>query len=189
MYLIVGLGNPGLKYRSTRHNVGFTAIDALAKRQGLRFTKKRFRGVTAEGTIGSEKVILLKPHTYMNLSGDAVAEAAKFYHLSPEKIIVFYDDIDLDLGRLRIKASGSAGTHNGMRSIIARLTRQDFPRIRIGIGKNPPYMDLATYVLSKLTKDQKKLIEEACERAAEAAEMIVKNGSADAAMSKYNGMK
>ena len=187
MYLIVGLGNPGLKYRNTRHNVGFTAIDALAKEHGLRFTKKRFRGVTAEGTIGGEKVVLLKPHTYMNLSGQALAEAAKFYHLAPENIIVFYDDIDLDPGRLRIKASGSAGTHNGMRSIISCLGRQDFPRIRIGIGKNPPYMDLVAYVLSKLTKDQKQVIEDACERAAQAAELIVKNGNADAAMSKYNG--
>ena len=187
MYLIAGLGNPGLKYRSTRHNVGFAAVDCLAKNLGLRFTKKRFRGVTAEGTIGSEKVVLLKPHTYMNLSGQAIAEAAKFYHLPPEKVIVFYDDIDLDPGRLRIKASGSAGTHNGMRSIISCLGRQDFPRIRIGIGKNPPYMDLAAYVLSKLTKDQKILIEDACERAAKAAELIVRNGSADEAMSKFNG--
>ena len=187
MYLIAGLGNPGLKYRNTRHNVGFSAVDCLAKNLGLRFTKKRFRGVTAEGTVGGEKVILLKPHTYMNLSGQALAEAANFYHLTPDKIIVFYDDIDLDLGRLRIKASGSAGTHNGMRSIISCLGRQDFPRIRIGIGKNPPYMDLAAYVLSKLTKDQKALIEDACERAAQAAELIVRNGNADAAMSKYNG--
>jgi len=187
MYLIAGLGNPGLKYRSTRHNVGFTAIDTLAKRNGMHFLKKRFRGVTAEGTIGGEKVILLKPHTYMNLSGQALQEAVKFYHLPPEKVIVMYDDIDLDPGRLRIKASGSAGTHNGMRSIITCLGRQDFPRIRIGIGKNPPYMDLAAYVLAKLTKEQKKVIEEACEHAAEAAELIVKNGSADEAMSRFNG--
>ena len=187
MYLIAGLGNPGLKYRNTRHNVGFAAVDYLAKELGLRFTKKRFRGVTAEGTVGGEKVVLLKPHTYMNLSGQAIAEAAKFYHLPPEKIIVFYDDIDLDLGRLRIKASGSAGTHNGMRSIISCLGRQDFPRIRIGIGKNPPYMDLAAYVLSQLTKDQQALIEAACQRAASAAELIVKNGTADEAMSRYNG--
>lgn len=187
MYLIVGLGNPGLKYRNTRHNVGFSAIDCFAKEHGMRFSKKRFRGVTAEGVIGGEKIVLLKPHTYMNLSGQAVAEAAKFYQLPPEHVIVFYDDIDLDLGRLRIKGSGSAGTHNGMRSIISSLGRQDFPRIRIGIGKNPPYMDLAVYVLSKLTKDQKKLIDDACARAAEAAELIIKNGNADMAMSRFNG--
>lgn len=187
MYLIAGLGNPGLKYRNTRHNVGFAAVDCLAKNLGLRFSKKRFQGVTAEGMLYGEKIVLLKPHTYMNLSGRAIAEAAKFYQLSPEQIIVFYDDIDLDLGRLRIKASGSAGTHNGMRSIISSLGQKDFPRIRIGIGKNPPYMDLAAYVLSKLNREQKKVIEDACARAAEAAELIVKTGKADAAMSRYNG--
>jgi len=186
MYIIAGLGNPGLKYRNTRHNAGFTAIDALAEKNRLHFVKKRFQGITAEGVIAGEKVLLLKPYTYMNLSGEAISEAVKFYKTELSHVIVMYDDIDLDIGKLRIRESGSAGTHNGMRSIVAMLKSQSFPRIRIGIGKNPPYMQLADYVLMKLKGEQKKAFEENAVRAAEAAEELIKNG-AQSAMAKFNG--
>ena len=186
MYLIVGLGNPGLKYKNTRHNAGFCAIEELARRAGLRFSKKRFSGAVAEGTVAGERVALLKPYTFMNLSGDAVAEAARFYKLPPQNIIVLYDDIDLELGRLRVRSRGSAGTHNGMRSILARLRTEDFPRVRIGIGKNPPYMQLADYVLAKLRGGQRQALAEACALAAAAAEEIVAHGP-EAAMARFNG--
>jgi len=186
MILIAGLGNPGLKYRSSRHNAGFMAIDALAEEQKLRFLKKRFLGVAAEGYIGDEKVLLLKPHTYMNLSGDAVAQAMEFYRLPPGKLIVVYDDIDLEPGQLRVRGSGSAGSHNGMRSVIARIRTMDFPRVRIGIGKPPPYMDLADYVLQKPGKLERGVFKKSCERGAEAVLEIVKYGVASA-QQKYNG--
>lgn len=185
MYLIVGLGNIGLKYKNTRHNMGFMAIDELAKRNGLRFNKKRFKGSVAEGTINGKKVVLLKPSTYMNLSGDSVIEAYRFYKPDPKDIIVLYDDIDLDAGKLRIRPSGSAGTHNGMRSIVAALKTYGFARVRIGIGKNPPYMQLADYVLQKLKGNDKKTLEEACTRAAKAVEMIVSEG-VDRVMNEFN---
>lgn len=186
MNLIVGLGNPGLKYRNTRHNAGFAAIDALAEKAGLRFNKKRFQGVVAEGKIGGKSVLLLKPHTYMNLSGEAVAEAMRFYKLTPQELLVIYDDIDLDLGRLRIKAGGSAGSHNGMRSIVARVGSEKFPRLRIGIGKPKPPMDLAAFVLQKLRAEQKKAFLANSERAAEAALEILRHG-VEEAQQKYNG--
>ena len=186
MYLIVGLGNPGLKYRNTRHNAGFMVLAALAEKNGLRFSKKRFQGVVAEGVIAGEKAVLLKPYTYMNLSGEAVFEAVSFLKPDLSRVIVIYDDVDLELGKLRVRASGSAGTHNGMRSIVARLRSLGFPRVRIGIGKNPPYMDLADYVLMKLKKDQKQIMEEAASRAAQAVEELIKNG-VESAMSHYNG--
>lgn len=186
MYIIVGLGNPGLKYRHTRHNAGYMAIEALASRHKLRFSKKRFQGVVAEGSVEGQKVVLLKPQTYMNLSGNAVWEIVDYYRLQLERLIVIYDDVDLDEGRLRIKPSGSAGTHNGMRSIIARLRSKDFPRVRVGIGKNPPYMQLADYVTGKLPKDRRGQMEEAAQRAAIAVEEILRAG-VQSAMAKFNG--
>ncbi len=185
MYLIVGLGNIGLKYKNTRHNMGFMAIDELAKRNGLKFNKKRFKGNVAEGSLYGNKVVLLKPSTYMNLSGESVIEAYRFYKPDPKDIIVLYDDIDLDMGKLRIRPSGSAGTHNGMRSIVNHLKTYGFARVRIGIGKNPPYMQLADYVLQKLKGNDKKTLEEACEKAAKAVESIVSQG-VDKAMNEYN---
>ena len=140
----------------------------------------------AEGKIGGKSVLLLKPHTYMNLSGEAVAEAMRFYKLTPQELLVIYDDIDLDLGRLRIKAGGSAGSHNGMRSIVARVGSEKFPRLRIGIGKPKPPMDLAAFVLQKLKAEQKKAFLANSERAAEAALEILKHG-VEAAQQKYNG--
>lgn len=186
MFVIVGLGNPGLRYRNTRHNAGFMAIDALAEKNKLRFTKKRFQGMTAEGVIGGEKVLLLKPYTFMNVSGDAVYDAVNFFKLPTSNVIIIYDDTDLDIGRIRVRPSGSAGTHNGMRSIIGRLRTYDFPRVRIGIGKHPAYIELRDYVLQKLVKDDRKAMEQGVARAALAVEEIIKNG-ADSAMAKFNG--
>lgn len=183
-YIIVGLGNPGLKYRNTRHNMGFLAIDALAKDTGARFNKKRFRGITAECRIEGRQVLLLKPHTFMNLSGEAVAEVVQFYKLPPERLIVLYDDIDLAAGSLRIKARGSAGTHNGMRSIIGAIKTERFPRVRIGIGK-PEKAELVSYVLGKPEKSQRADIGQAIENAAAAAALIVSKG-VEAAQQKYN---
>ena len=164
MFIIAGLGNPGLKYRNTRHNVGFIAVDALIKKMAFRSVKKNFQSAVFEGSISGQRVLVLKPQTYMNLSGKAIKEAVNFYKLPYQNLIVIYDDIDLDEGRLRIKPSGSAGTHNGMRSIISELGTGDFPRIRIGIGKNPPFMDLKDYVLAKLKGDSKQRLCDACLR-------------------------
>ena len=185
MYLIVGLGNIGLKYKNTRHNMGFMAIDELAKRNGLKFNKKKFKGTVAEGSIFKKKVVLLKPSTYMNLSGESVIEAYNYYKPKIEDVIVLYDDIDLEAGALRVRPSGSAGTHNGMRSIVSALKTYGFARVRIGIGKNPPYMELADYVLQKLKGDNKKLLEEACVRAAKACETIISDG-VERAMNEFN---
>ena len=185
MYLIVGLGNIGLKYKNTRHNMGFAAIDALAKRNGLRFNKKRFKGSVAEGNVFVKKGVRLKPSTDRNLSWDSVIEAYRFYKPDPKDIIVLYDDIDLDAGKLRVRPSGSAGTHNGMRSIVAALKTYGFARVRIGIGKNPPYMQLADYVLQKLKGNDKKTLDEACERAAKAVETIIAEG-VERAMNDFN---
>lgn len=185
MKLIVGLGNPGLKYKNTRHNAGFQAIDALADDMGIRFVKKRFSGVTAEGRIGGEKVVLLKPHTYMNRSGDAVREAMTFFKIGGSDLIVMYDDVDLPFGRLRIREKGSAGTHNGMRSIVSAVGSGDFMRIRMGIGRAPERMDLADYVLARLSREEKKEFARCAKDAADAARILVREG-AGAAQQKYH---
>lgn len=186
MYLIVGLGNPGLRYRSTRHNAGFMAMDALEEATGIKIKKKQFDGVTGEGTVAGEKVVLLKPHTYMNLSGKSVFKAMQYYKMPVENIIVIYDDIDLALGRLRIRGGGSAGTHNGMRSIISELKTQNFPRVRVGIGKQPPEIALKDYVLMRVKGNERLELLKGCKNAAEAAIDIVKNGVSHA-QAEYNG--
>ena len=184
MFLLTGLGNPGLAYRKTRHNAGFSAVDRLAERNGVRFNKKGFSAVLGEGRIGAERVLLMKPQTYMNNSGDAVQQALHFYRLPPENLIVLYDDIDLPVGSLRIRQSGSAGTHNGMRSIIACVHSENFARIRIGVGKDESLL-LADYVLKRPGKDERKMLEDAFDRAADAAELIVSGRLLDA-QAKYN---
>lgn len=186
MYLIAGLGNPGLKYKNTRHNVGWMAIDALAEDVGAKFVKNRFSAKVAECRICSERCILIKPLTYMNLSGKAVREAASFYKIPPENVIVLYDDIDLDIGRLRVRGKGSAGSHNGMKSVVGEMNSEEMKRVRLGIGKNPPYMDLAAYVLQKLGGKEKAAIKEAAEKAAGAVVTIIGSG-VEAAQQKYNG--
>ena len=184
MFIITGLGNPGLAYRKTRHNAGFQAIDRIAEKCGIRFNKKSFSSLLGEGALGGERVLLVKPQTYMNLSGDAVQQVLNYYKLSPENLLVLYDDIDLPIGSMRIRANGSAGTHNGMRSIIACIHSEDFPRIRIGVGKDDSLL-LKDYVLKRPSRDEQKILNEVFDNAADAAELIV-SGKLSEAQGKYN---
>lgn len=186
MYLIAGLGNPTREYEKTRHNVGFDTIDVLADRINTDVAERKFKGLYGKGMLGGEKVILLKPQTFMNLSGESVRAAADFYKIPPDHIIVIYDDISLDVGHLRIRTKGSAGGHNGIKNIIAHLGTQDFPRIKIGVGGKPPRMDLADYVLSRFPAEERKIMETAFKDAAEAAGVLIAEGP-DAAMNRFNG--
>ena len=185
MYLIAGLGNPTREYEKTRHNVGFEAIDILADKAGTTVTEKKHKALYGKGYIGGQKVILAKPQTYMNLSGESIREIADFYKIEPENIIILCYDINLSEGQLRIRLKGSAGGHNGLKNIISHLGTQEFPRIRIGVGEKPRGMDLADYVLGRFPKEQQVVMEEAYRDAAEAACMMIEDG-ADAAMNHYN---
>lgn len=188
-WLIVGLGNPGPEYTKTRHNCGFRALDILAKKLGCRVDKGKFQGLYNQVTYGDTKVFLLKPQTYMNLSGNSVKQLASFYHIPPQHIIVMYDDISLEPGRLRIRADGSAGGHNGIKSIIACLGGQDFPRVKIGVGAKPhPDYDLADWVLSNFSAAEEKDLASALERSADAALSIIDRGVPETA-NRYNGSK
>ena len=185
-YLVVGLGNPGSQYEATRHNVGFRAVDALAKEAGVKIGRAKFQALTAQATVGGVRVLLMKPQTYMNLSGVAVKQAADFYKVPPERVLVLFDDIDLDVGRLRIRRNGSAGGHNGIKSIISSLGSQEFPRIKIGVGAKPhPDYDLADWVLSRFTLAEQKLLDPAIEHAAEAVPVIFTQGI-ERASSQFN---
>lgn len=175
MHIIAGLGNPGLKYRKTPHNCGYMAADELAGLLKARFSKRNFNALLAEAFLNGEKLILLKPETYMNRSGGAVRAAMEFYNLSPDRLIVLYDDKDLEPGRLRIRDKGSAGSHNGMKSVIEALGTEEFPRVRMGIGK-PEQMALMDHVLHKLSREEQKLYKDMAERAAKAALEIVTKG-------------
>lgn len=187
-WLIVGLGNPGDNYAKTRHNVGFRAIDALAKSLGARVDRAKFRGLYGQTVFEGNKLILLKPQTFMNNSGLSVMDAAHFYKLPPERVIVLFDDISLDVGRLRVRADGSAGGHNGIKSIIGCLNSQDFPRVKIGVGAKPhPDYDLADWVLSDFSASEEKALAPAIERAGEAALAIIKDG-VPAAANRFNGL-
>ncbi|MBQ9852271.1 MAG: aminoacyl-tRNA hydrolase [Ruminiclostridium sp.] len=186
-WLVVGLGNPGPKYDWTRHNMGFLVIDELAQREKIPVQKLKFKALTNTVVIGDRSVLLMKPTTYMNLSGGAVGEAARFYKIPPERILVISDDVALPQGKLRIRRSGSAGGHNGLKDIIAHLGGDGFPRIKVGVGGKPhPDSDMADWVLGKFTGQDKKVMEEAIKRAADAVEELLKNG-VDQAMSKFNG--
>ena len=186
-WLIVGLGNPGEKYENTRHNVGFQVIDELAERQGRPVQRLKFKALTGLLTIGGEKALVMKPVTYMNLSGEAVRPAADFYKLPPERILVISDDVALAAGRLRIRAKGSAGGHNGLKSIIQHLGTDQFPRIRVGVGEKPhPDYDLADWVLGRPQGEDKKAIDAAVKRAADAVECILTQGL-ERGMGKFNG--
>ena len=185
MYLIAGLGNPTREYEKTRHNVGFEAIDILADKAGTTVTEKKHKALYGKGYIGGQKVILAKPQTYMNLSGESIREIADFYKIEPENIIILCDDINLSEGQLRIRLKGSAGGHNGLKNIISHLGTQEFPRIRIGVGEKPRGMDLADYVLGRFPKEQQGVMEEAYRDAGEAACLMIEDG-ADAAMNHYN---
>ena len=188
-WLIVGLGNPGPEYAKTRHNCGFRAMDILAKKLGCRVDKGKFQGLYNQVTYGEKKLFLLKPQTFMNLSGNSVKQLASFYHIPSQQIIVMYDDISLEPGRLRIRADGSAGGHNGIKSIIACLGGQDFPRVKIGVGAKPhPDFDLADWVLSTFSATEEKALVSALERAADAALCIIDHGVPETA-NRYNGSK
>jgi PTH1 family peptidyl-tRNA hydrolase len=185
-WIVVFLGNPGAKYAGTRHNVGFMTADALGKDAGIRIDRLRFRALTGSGAVGGEKVFLMKPQTFMNLSGDAVQEAMRFYKLPLERVLVVSDDVALPVGKLRIRRNGSAGGHNGLKDIIDKCGGEDFPRIRIGIGE-PPHADydMADWVLSQFSGGDKDLIAEAAKNAAAAVETIIRDGL-DKAMNMYN---
>ncbi len=185
-YIIVGLGNPGKQYELTRHNCGFMAIDRLAEKENCRLTKIRFKSTTGECTINGHRCLLMKPSTFMNLSGQAVVEAMNFYKIPPENTIIMFDDISLDVGRIRIRRSGSDGGQNGMKNIIYLSGSDKFPRVKIGIGKKPhPDYDLKDWVLSRFSKEDMKTLNEVLDNAAESAALIV-GDKTDLAMQRFN---
>ncbi len=185
IFLMAGLGNPGAKYENTRHNVGFDAIDYLSAKYNIRLSKIGFKGVYGEGDIEGIRTVLLKPQTFMNLSGESIRDIVAWYKLPMERVLVIYDDIDLEPGNIRVRPKGSSGTHNGMKSIIYQLQSDAFPRVRIGIGKAPEKWDLADYVLSKFSKEDREIIDKSVERAAEAAVTVARYG-VEKAMASVN---
>ena len=188
MYIIAGLGNPTREYEKTRHNVGFEAVDVLADKLGARVTEKKHRAFYGTARIGSERIVLSKPQTYMNLSGESIRAMADFYKVEPDHIIIICDDINLAEGQLRIRTKGSAGGHNGLKNIISHLGTQEFLRIRVGVGEKPKEMDLADYVLDRFPREQEDVMAQAYKDAAEAAIMMVTDG-AEAAMNYFNRKK
>ncbi len=188
MYYIVGLGNPGLQYENTRHNVGFLTIDYLTRKYNINVKKIKFKSLYGQGEISGHKVMLIKPQTYMNNSGETLRELYSYYKFDHDKLIVIYDDIDIEFGSIRIKKKGSAGTHNGMKSIIYNLQYDDFPRIKLAVGKKPDFMNLANFVLSGFRGDDVKVIEDEIEMAADAVESILADGI-EKAMGTYNPIR
>lgn len=185
-YIVCGLGNPGTQYENTRHNAGFMAIDTIAEKIGADVKKLKFKSLTADVTLGGVRCLLMKPSTFMNNSGEAVAEAMNFYKLTPDKLLIIYDDISLDVGRLRIRQKGSDGGHNGIKSIILHTNSDKFLRIRIGVGAKPhPDYDLADWVLSGFPKEQAEALEQSLSNAASAAELMVQ-GKINEAMNTFN---
>ena len=185
MKAIIGLGNPGIKYAGTRHNIGFDAVTAIADKYNLKLNNKKFKGLYADCYVGGEKVILVQPQTFMNLSGECVREVADFYKLNPDEIIIICDDINLDTGRIRIRKKGSAGGHNGLKNIILHLGTEEFPRIRVGAGEKPSDWDQVDFVLGRFPKDEEPIIREALSNVVSAVEAWVTDGI-DTAMNKYN---
>ena len=186
-WLLVGLGNPGTQYENTRHNVGFLVADELAERQNAPIQRLKFKALTNLLTISGEKVLVMKPVTYMNLSGEAVRQAVDFYKIPPERVLVVSDDTALAVGRLRIRKGGSAGGHNGLKNIIQHLGTDQFPRVRVGVGEKPhPDYDMADWVLGKFQGEDRKAIDAAVKRAADAVECLIGEGP-DRAMNKFNG--
>lgn len=186
MYIIAGLGNPGREYKNTRHNVGFMVIDKAAGKYDIKLDKKRHKAVCGKGVIAGESVILVKPQTFMNLSGESIRKVIDYYKVEEkESLIVISDDISLDTGMLRIRKKGSAGGHNGLKNIILHLGHDEFKRIRVGVGDKPAGGDLVDYVLGRFDKEQAQLMDESTSRAVEAIEVIIRDG-ADAAMNIFN---
>lgn len=189
MYLVVGLGNPGEKYAHTRHNIGFDVMDALADKYNISISEKKHKALFGKGVIGGQKVVLAKPQTFMNLSGESVAELLHYYKLDPtEKLIVIFDDISLAPGHIRIRKKGSAGGHNGIKNIIAMCGTQDFARIKVGVGEKPKGWDLVDHVLGRFDDKDRRVVELAIADAVDAAEMMLR-GEVDQAMNDFNGKK
>lgn len=189
MFLIVGLGNPGNQYKNTRHNVGFDVIDALAEKYNISVTEKKHKALYGKGVIEGIKVVLAKPQTYMNLSGESVAELLNYYKIDPEEeLLVIFDDISLAPGNLRIRKKGSAGGHNGIKNIIALTGTQNFKRIKVGVGEKPKGWDLADYVLGQFSKEERIHVEDAIAKSVEAAKLILQE-EVDRAMNEYNGIQ
>lgn len=186
MYIIAGLGNPGKKFDKTRHNMGFDVVDELIEKYNIPGSGVKFNALYGKGRIGGEKIVAVKPLSFMNLSGGPIRSMTDYFKVNPEQeLIVIYDDIDLDPGQLRIRKKGSAGGHNGMKDIIQKLGTQNFIRVKVGVGAKPKGWDLADYVLSRFSTQERKAIDEAIERAAKAVAMILEEG-VDAAMNEYN---
>lgn len=185
MLFIVGLGNPGTRFNATRHNIGFEVIERLAYDYHIQIDRSKHKAFVGQGVIKGEKVLLIKPQTYMNLSGESVTMALDFYKETPDKLIVIYDDTDLAVGRLRIRERGSAGGHNGIKNIIAHLKTQEFDRVRVGVGAKPPGYDMADYVLSRFTDDEMPVIQKSIKMAADAVVKMIDSGT-KAAMNDYN---
>ena len=189
MYIIAGLGNPDKKYENTRHNIGFDVIDALANKYNITMNEKKHKAICGRGIIAGQKVLLVKPQTYMNLSGDSIAEVLDFYKLDPaEDLLVIFDDISLAPGNIRIRKKGSAGGHNGIKSIIARCGSSDFSRIKVGVGEKPEGWDLADHVLGRFSKEEREYVEDAMKDSCLATELIV-SGDIDKAMNDFNKKK
>ena len=188
MKIIVGLGNPGNEYAKTRHNVGFMLVDALAEHLNINLWKDKFNAQIAEGRIGTEKILLVKPQTYMNNSGEAVGPLMRWYKVTPEDIIVAHDDMDIPAGTIRIRKKGSSGGHNGIKSLIAHLGSENFPRVRLGVGRPLPGWSVVNHVLAQFPQEDKTAVDEAIKYLIPAVECIV-NDSVDMAMNKYNPKK
>lgn len=185
MYLIVGLGNPESEYANTRHNMGFDTINEIAKKNNINIVKTKFKGLYETGMIQGKKVILLKPQTYMNLSGESVKEIVDFYNIKLDEIIVIYDDIDVEKGNIKIRKKGGPGSHNGMKSVIEELNSSEFGRVRVGIGQPEYKNDMINYVIGRVPEEEQEILHQGVKKAAEAIEEIIKNGI-DIAMNKFN---
>ena len=186
-WLVVGLGNPGEKYAKTRHNMGFLTLDLLAEKEKIRIDRLKFKAVTAQATFGGARCLLMKPQTYMNLSGEAVREAARFYKIPPEKVLVIYDDVSIPVGKIRVRPSGSAGGHNGIKNIIAHLGTDKFPRVKVGVGAPGQEGDMIDWVIGNPSQAERKILQDSFERAIGAAESIIRNdGDCQKAMNLFN---
>lgn len=186
MYVIVGLGNPGREYENTRHNIGFHVIETLAQQERIPVLEKRHKAIIGKGTVAGQKCILAKPQTFMNLSGESVRALMDYYKAdAASELVIISDDISLDVGKIRIRKKGSAGGHNGLKNIIANLGHDTFMRVRMGVGEKPQGWDLADYVLGRFSSEERKIMEEAAERAADAIRMMIEQGP-DMAMNRYN---
>ena len=186
MYIIVGLGNPDRQYQNTRHNIGFDVIDVIAAKNNIAVSERKHKAIIGKGFVGGQKVVLVKPQTYMNLSGESVREVIDFYKIDEKsELIVISDDVSLDVGQIRIRKKGSAGGHNGLKNIILHLGHDEFHRVKMGVGEKPEGYDLADYVLGHFPKEEREIMDESAKRAADAIEVMIMDG-ADAAMNLYN---